>query len=153
MIRSWINNMRRSQSGSALPMVALGIFVLTGAAGSAIDMGRVQMVQAKLSNSLDAAGLAVGSEASSVDVNLESLKYFNVNYPTNFLGSTVHDYSVATNTNNEIITLSVKADVPTLFMQLFGIPKITVSAASQITRQSSGMELVLVLDNTDEQRR
>ena len=137
-----------AQHGSALPMVAMAIFALTAATGAAIDMGRIQMVQAKLTNALDAAGLAVGSEASTVNVNTEALKYFNINFPANFLGSTVHDFTIAAANNNAVLNLSVKADVPTTFMRLFGTQKVTLSASSQITRQSTGLELVLVLDNT-----
>lgn len=134
--------------GSAMPMIALGIFVLVGATGAAIDMGRVQMVQTKLSNSLDAAGLAVGSEVSTSNVQTEAAKYFNVNYPPGFMGSTTQNFSVVTSDNNQIITLSAQEVVPTIFMQMFGVPTVTVNAASEITRQSKGMELVLVMDNT-----
>jgi len=137
-----------STQGSAMPLIALGVFALAGATGAAIDMSRVQMVQAKLSNSLDAAGLAVGSEISTTNVQAEALKYFNVNYPPGFMYTTTQNFSAVATNNNQVINLSVQAVVPTVFMQLFGIKQITVNAMSQITRQSSGMELVLVLDNT-----
>jgi len=138
-----------STRGSAMPIVALGIFMLIGATGVAVDMGRVQIVQTRMQNALDAAGLAVGSEASTVNITTETSKYFYANFPANYLGTTITSGPSATpNGLNSVINLSVTGTVNTTFMQLFHINSIAVSAASQITRQSSGMELVLVLDNT-----
>lgn len=134
--------------GSTLMLVGLGIFALMGAAGSAIDMGRAQMVQAKLSASLDAAGLAAGAVANSQDIDAEAQKYFDANFPQNYLDSNLTDFDVDFDPNTQIITLSATADVETNFMQVFGIEQVTVAATSEITRANKGMELVLVLDNT-----
>jgi len=139
----------RCQQGSAIPIVALGIFTLIGATGVAVDMGRVQIVQSRMQNALDAAGLAVGSEISTANITTETGKYFFANFPANYLGTTITSGPSATpNADNSVINLAVAGSVSTSFMQLFGINNIAVSAASQITRASKGMELVLVLDNT-----
>ena len=45
-----------SNTGSVLPFIALGIVLLAGATGTAIDMGRVQIVQTRMQTALDAAG-------------------------------------------------------------------------------------------------
>ena len=46
------------------------------------------------------------------------------------------------------VTLSTRATTPTLFMRVFGHDTMTVSARSVIQRETTGMELALVLDNT-----
>lgn len=137
-----------SQRGSAVPLVALGMFALIGATGTAIDMGRVQIVQSRMQNALDATGLAVGSQISTANIDVETNKYFYVNFPANYLGTTINSLTATPNADNSVITLAVNGTVHTTFMRLFHIDNITVSASSQITRQSKGMELVLVMDNT-----
>ena len=46
------------------------------------------------------------------------------------------------------VTLSARATTPTLFMRVFGHDTMTVSARSVIQRETTGMELALVMDNT-----
>ena len=143
-----LHKILRAEQGSALPLVGLGLMMLLIATGMAIDMGRAQLVQAKMANSLDAAGLAAGATISTTDPTSVATNYFYANFPTNFMGTTVTGLTATANADNSILTLSVQGSVPTTFMQIFGIPTIAVTASSQITRASKGMELVLVLDNT-----
>ncbi len=135
------------EQGSVLPIVGLAILALIGATGAAIDMGRAQQVQAKLSSSLDAAGLAAGSTMNTAAITPEATKYLNVNFH-NYLGATVTDFDVTTNSDNSVLTLSATATVPTTIMKLLHINSVTVQANSEITRASKGLELVMVLDNT-----
>ncbi|MCB1639791.1 MAG: hypothetical protein KDI15_13190, partial [Thiothrix sp.] len=58
------------------------------------------------------------------------------------------DLQVTINDAQTVITLSASAEVDTSFMGLVGIDTITVSAHAEVTRAVSGLELVLVLDNT-----
>lgn len=138
----------RSQQGSVLPFIGIGLLMLTGATGTAIDMGRVQIVQSRMQSALDTAGLAVGTQISTVNINTETSKYFYANFPVGYLGTVITNLSAVPNGTNSIITLSVAGTVPTTFMQIFGINTVNVSATSQITRNQSGLELVLVIDNT-----
>jgi hypothetical protein len=46
------------------------------------------------------------------------------------------------------VTLSTRATTPTHFMRVFGQETMTVSARSVIQRETTGMELALVMDNT-----
>ena len=138
----------KSEQGSALPFIGIGLIMLTGATGTAIDMGRVQVVQTRMQSALDAAGLAVGTELSTANISSETSKYFYANFPANYLGTTISSISAVPNATNSIITLGVAGTVPTTFMKIFGINNVSVSASSQITRSQSGLELVLVMDNT-----
>ena len=47
-----------------------------------------------------------------------------------------------------VIELSATADIETAFLKLIGIDSITVAANSRIIRETTGIEVVLVLDNT-----
>ena len=56
----------REESGMTLPLMGASMLVITGLTGLAVDTGRLQLVQSKLSYALDAAGLAAGALALSV---------------------------------------------------------------------------------------
>jgi len=135
----------RSETGMTLPLLALSIVVITGMVGTAIDIARLQLVQSKLQFSLDAAALAAGSTASTANINAEVTKYLNVNF-NGYLGSTITATSVATNNTATVFTLSATATLPSTFMNVLGIPTLTATANSQITRQIAGLEVAIVID-------
>ena len=143
-----LNKLWRNEEGSIAMFVGIGLLTLVAATGSAIDMSRLQTVRAKLSSSLDAAGLAAGAKVNSSDVNEVVRNYMDVNFPEGFLDSKVTNISVTVNPDNTVINLAATASVKMSFMQVFGIESMEVMADSEITRENRGLELVMVLDNT-----
>jgi Flp pilus assembly protein TadG len=136
------------QSGSAIPIIGFGIFAIISFVGVAVDMSRVQLVQARMSNALDNAGLAAAATVSTTDVNSEAAKYFNANFPSGYMGTTVGTLVVTPNADNNVLSLSITGLVPTTFMKIVGINNVPISATAEITRGSKGLEVVLVMDNT-----
>lgn len=136
-----------AESGMTLPLLALSMVVMTGMTGMAIDTARMQLAQAKLQFSLDAAGLAAGSTVNTSTLNAEVTKYLNANF-SGYMGATVTGNTAVADSTNTIITLSATATLPTTFMGTIGVNTITVTANSQITRAVTGLELIMVLDNT-----
>jgi hypothetical protein len=130
-----------------LPLLALSMVTMAGMTGIAIDTARMQLVQSKLQFSLDAAGLAAGSTVSTASLNSEVTKYLNTNF-NGYLGSTLTGTNATVDSTNTIISLSATATLPSTFMNVIGIKTLTVNATSQISRAVTGLELVLVLDNT-----
>lgn len=146
-LRSKLSLFIKEECGSTMIIVGLSFLALVGSTGIAIDMARAQLAQSKLSSSLDAAGLAAGSTVSTANLTSEATKYLNANYQ-DYMSSDITDFTVSVNSDQTIITLSATAELPTTFMKIFGISSVTVRADSEITRAVSGLELVLVLDNT-----
>lgn len=146
----------RSESGMTLPLLAISLVALTGFAGVAIDVGRVQMVQSKLQFAVDAAGLAAGATISTANADSEFTKYLKTNFscmpntdvPICYMGSTLTGHTVVTDNTNTIFTLSATATVPTTFMAIVGVNTVTVTADSEVSRAVTGLELVFVLDVT-----
>ncbi len=136
------------ESGMTLPMVALSFLAISGFIGSAVDIARLQLVQSKLSYSLDAAGLAAATTLNSSNYTAEVSKYLNVNFPAGYLGSSSPGITVELMDNNNTMSLTANTTVPTTFMNIFGISSVNISASSEVKRKTSGLELVLVLDNT-----
>ncbi|MGE0754212.1 MAG: pilus assembly protein TadG-related protein [Alphaproteobacteria bacterium] len=143
-----LTSFRRAQDGAAMPLIGLAIFMMIAAAGMAIDMSRAQIAQSRLSNALDAAGLAAGSVASSGDINAVAQKYFDANFPSGFMGTNLSTLTVVPDATNEVIVLDIDGTVDTVFMHMLGIDDVDIAAHTEITRASRGMELVMVLDNT-----
>ncbi len=142
-------NFFRNNRGAVAPIVAMAVGALVAAAGAATDYARAQMVQTKLSDTLDAAGLAAGSTMSSQqDVQDTAQNYFKVNFPSGYMRSSAQLTGVTANQTGTVLTLHATANVPTVFMQMMGIDSIPVSADTEITRKSGGLELALVMDNT-----
>lgn len=136
------------QSGSAIPFIGLAVFMLVSATGSAIDMGRVQVVESRMQSALDAAGLAVGATISTNDIQAETSKYFYANFPPNYMGSSIEQLTAVPAQDNNIINLTAEGTVPMTFMKVVGINSVNVEAKTQVIRQSKGMELVMVIDTT-----
>ncbi|WP_343039162.1 pilus assembly protein TadG-related protein [Propylenella binzhouense] len=130
------------------PAIALMFVVLAALIGLAIDTGRAHLVKSKLHYSLDAAGLAVGAKLDSTDLDAEVTEFVATNFPTGYVGATVTDVTPVLSADKSVLTITATATVPTTFMKLVGIEEVSVAAESEITRTTTGLELVMVLDNT-----
>ncbi|MEI7668898.1 MAG: hypothetical protein WCJ33_02300 [Pseudomonadota bacterium] len=158
-IASTLKRFSHSEQGSVLILVAASVLMLVAATGATIDMARAQTLQGKIASALDAAGLAAGATANSVDIQSQATRYFNANFPTGSLGAgtvaittTCGDLNGNTvtcgSTSTYTINLTASTTQSTTFMKAVGISSIPVTAKSQITRATSGIELALVIDNT-----
>jgi Flp pilus assembly protein TadG len=137
----------RSETGVTLPLLALSMVMVVGLTGLAIDTGRAQLVQSKLQFSLDAAGLAAGSTASTSDLTTEVNKYLNANF-NGYLGATLTGVTATANSTITGISVSATATLPTVFMQIVNIPTVTVTGTTQISRQISGLEVTVIIDTS-----
>ncbi|OGU05245.1 MAG: hypothetical protein A2075_00970 [Geobacteraceae bacterium GWC2_58_44] len=131
--------------------------VLLGAAALAIDLGRAYGVKAKLNAAVDAASfeaakaLAQGSGESGMKAHADLMgtKYFNANYPGEFLGATPSAPKVAATRDKNggwRVNVSATARMPTFFAGLLGWKTFDITAASEAVRAT--LDLVLVLDTS-----
>lgn len=136
----------RDERGSVAIFIAAGAAVLVGALGLATDAARGYMVKARLSQAIDAAGIAgaqaMFSPTRTDDVNM----YFRANFPTDFMGATVGNPSYAVDADNEKLSISATATIPTTFMRVLGIETMQVSAVAEVTRETELLEVVLAID-------
>jgi Flp pilus assembly protein TadG len=143
-----IKGLIADRRGGAGIMVGVAIVPLVTAVGVGMDAARGYMVKAKLSQALDAAGLAGAKVMTSASRNADIQMYFNANFPNGYLGATVGTPTITPDANNANLTLTVTATVPTLFMKAAGVNTMNVGARAVVNRVLRGMELVLVMDNT-----
>lgn len=139
--------MMNGQKGSVLVTVAFAMIAMAGATGLAVDIGRAQLAQAKLSSALDAAGLAAGSNLNTQDAEAEVNKYLDANFG-DYMSTTLTNVTVNVNESNTVISLSADGYINTTFMNYFGYENVPINATAEITRATTGLEVVLALDNT-----
>jgi Flp pilus assembly protein TadG len=126
--------------------LALAMVPLLLATGAAVDYGRAYVVKSRLGYALDAAGLAVGSSnPTRADLQDVFQSYFAANFPEHELGTTSN---LSMTVEGGIIKISASASVDTTFLKIISKNSIEVIASATIIRETTGLEMVLVMDNT-----
>lgn len=139
--------MLRDRRGGAAVFLAVALVPLVGGVGLAVDSSLGYLLRTRLSKSLDAAGLAAGRIALDANAEEVARDFFDANFGPGG-AATVTDFTFALDDTRRFVTLTARAETPTYFMQIFGHSKMEVVASTEVERQTSGMELALVLDNT-----
>ncbi len=147
-LRRFCATFRKAARGNVAIIFALALVpILAGIAG-AIDFSRAYIVRERLTSALDAAGLAIGSlpeGLSQEELKLRAGKFFDANYPAYELG--VPGELQVTESDGHIY-LTASASLPTALLNILGIDELDIDAQVRIVRESSKIELVMVLDNT-----
>lgn len=133
--------------GNVAIIFGLSLIPLLIAAGAAVDLSRALVVRGRLAQALDAAGLAVGATPNLNLTQMQDLatKYFNANYPAEKLGV---PGALQVSLTGQTITMSATAQLQTSLMYLVGIDYLNVGVSNEITAESKGLELAMVLDTT-----
>jgi len=149
-LRAFVRRFCASNAGNIAMIYALALIPTIAAVGSAVDLTRGMVVKMRLGEALDSAGLAVGGSVglSEAEMTARAQKFFYANYPDEELGTVTSLNVVSSGYNNNLVTVSGTARVETAFMGLFGIEYLDVAVNVQVTRESKGLEIALVLDNT-----
>ena len=151
MTGCWTNGALRrfaqARDGAIAIIFALALLPLLLAAGAAIDLGRAYMVKSRLGYAIDAAALAVGAATTTDEDELEAimLAFFDANYPAQELGVPATPVMVI---NESEVSIYATAEVDTTLMSIAHVETLTVSAETLVIRETKGLEVALVLDNT-----
>jgi Flp pilus assembly protein TadG len=150
-IKRFVHDLRRlarDRTGNAAMIFGLAVMPLMGATGLAVDTLLAYNAEDQLQKSLDAAALAAGRSFDPEAIESEAQTFFNANFQSQTDLATLNTLTVNTSSDQSTITLTATAQLPTRFMQLFGEETMTVRARTVVVRQTTGLELALVLDNT-----
>ena len=136
-----------NRRGAAAVVFALAFIPLALAGGTAVDMGRAYVAKNRLGYALDAAGLAVGAATTTDEAELETimLAFFEANYPTSEFGVTTTPVMTI---DDGVVHLSATSTINTTLMSIVGIEEMSVDVETTIIKETKGLEVVLVLDNT-----
>jgi len=143
---SHLSGLWSDRRGSIAVVLAISLVPILLGVGLSIDIGRAYIVKQQLLRASDAAALAVASSiGNGEDSDTVAQNFFNANYPTSKLGTPGEPSVTVT---DEEVTVATSATLETTFMKIAGLDEITVSATSIVSRETTGLELVMVLDNT-----
>lgn len=140
------------ERGSVAPLVGICMIMLVGSVAVAVDVGRGQVAQSKLQAALDAAGLAagavVGQNVTAINLKPEAQKYLNANFGGSTINAHITSFNLVLSNDKSVVTLDATASLPTTFMKVFGRNTMNVAARTEITRETTGLEVAVVVDVT-----
>lgn len=146
---NFFRSLMRDTGGASIVFVAASIVPLMAFIGLGTDAARGYLVKARLSQALDAAGLAGAQNAYDPPVmNQDIQMFFAANFPSGFMDSTLTGPTYNYDEPNNKLTVTASAKVPTTFMRVLGFNDMTVSSTTEVTLQSRNVEVALVLDIT-----
>lgn len=143
-VRRWLSDER----GNVAIIFGFSVLPLMAATGLAVDTVLAYAAEDQLQKSLDAAGLAAGRASDPANIEPDARAFFDSNFAGAESLATVTDFDVQPSEDGSRITLTATATLPTSFMRVFGNDAMTVRARTVIARQTTGLELALVLDIT-----
>ncbi len=151
-LRQTLVEFERSRNGAVSVLFGLSVVAVVGFLGLATDAGRGYIAKARLGQALDAAALAGGKVIHLPYRDAEIQKYFEANFPGDYMGSVLVDFDIDVGEGNEQLTISATAKVPTTFLRVLHIDDMKISARSVVKRSVRGLELALIMDNTGSMR-
>jgi Flp pilus assembly protein TadG len=142
---------RRGAVAVMIAVVAIPLIIISG---MAVDGSRMWLVRARLQAAVDAAALVAAKEIDIPTRNADAVGLFWANFNRTaarsligYMGASSADPTVTVITATTI-KVAATAQLATTFMQFAGISSVTVQASAVAMRQTIGMELSLILDNT-----
>jgi Flp pilus assembly protein TadG len=147
-IRSFLRRLREDRRGTMAAVMAVAAVPIIGLAGVGIDTARGYMLKQRMSQALDAAALAGGRAVYSPSRDADIQKFYFANIEQGYLGATLQPPAIAVGQNNETITLTATAELPSTFTRVLGVEEMNVQARVVVRRANRGLELVMVLDST-----
>jgi len=161
-----------ADSGQALPWIAGFVSVLLGVGGGmVIDLGRAYLIRGTMQNYANAMALAASGEVYNTSVLNNASAYANdysasqgdENYNAG-LGTVTPTVNVVclnslmpsgskctTSSAPNAVKVAETTTIPTIFMKVFGIPNLTVTASAMATIQGQAQpwNVAVIVDATD----
>ena len=135
-----------SETGSIAVPFAIGLSVLLGASGYAIDLALHVKGKEAVQDVADAASLAA---ALSTDADQGELDAIASDVFAAHFGESGRDFVAGVSRDGDRVTVQAQASVPTTFSRLFGINTMDVNVASTSVYSERKLDISLVLDTTD----
>jgi Mg-chelatase subunit ChlD len=136
----------QDRRGGLAPFLAISIIPLVAFIGVGTDAARGYIVKSRLSYALDAAGLAASNVIDPANASADLQMYFSANFPPGYMNAALDGPHFTMDSTNQVMTLSATATIATTFTRVLGLETMTVSASSEVTRETQMMDVVLSMD-------
>jgi Flp pilus assembly protein TadG len=147
LLISVLSRLAADQRGAVLIKFTVALLPLLTVVGVALDVGQIFLVKQKLTNAVDAAGIAVGrySELDEDEVKALAQSFVVAHYPAKAIGDLK---GVTVKAENKQVDVTATASVPMTFLTILGYNSVDITASAMVLRQLKKIELVMVLDNS-----
>ncbi len=145
-LRNSLSAFARDKRGGLIVFMAVLAIPIVVVTGLAVDAGRGYLVKSRIGEALDAAALAGALAVNDAGFEDEVNMVFNANFPPGYLGATVTLATPVVSADNELVTLSATAEIPTTFMRVAGINMMNVGTTSEVTRRTVSLDVALSVD-------
>ena len=137
------------EKGSIFVNFGVVVVPLIAMVGLGVDVGRGYVVKARLSQALDASALAAAPYADNVvKLQAEFTKYFDANFPSDFMNVDITLATPIISDNGTKVTVSASAVLNTTLMSVLGEETMSVAASSEVTRLITPLDVVVSIDTT-----
>ncbi len=149
------------EKGVSLMLAVISLIFLIPMIGLAVDVGMLYVVKARLQGAVDGASLAAAralnlgqtTSAQAASAKQNAVNWFYANFPAGSWFTTgtlmdtsdvhAHVYDDTVNPNLRHVDVTASSNVPTLFMNWFGVKKTLVVAYGFASRRDVNAMLVL----------
>ena len=149
LARIWIRFQHDRRGGVALTF-ALALIPILVSVGAAVDYSRANALKADLQSALDSTALMVSKNAASQTagaLQTSAQSYFVALFNEPQASNVQFNATYSTGSGSSVL-VNGSADMPTNFMGILGVQKITVTGTSTAKWGSVRLRVALVLDNT-----
>ncbi|KKJ77658.1 hypothetical protein WH95_04125 [Kiloniella litopenaei] len=137
------------EKGSIFINFGVVVVPLIAMVGLGVDIGRGYVVKARLSQALDASALAAAPYADNVvKLQAEFTKYFDANFPSEFMNADITLATPIISDNGTKVTVSATALLDTTLMSVLGEETMSVGASAEVTRLITPLDVVISIDTT-----
>ena len=148
--RELLRRLRDCERGSIAVIFGAAATALLVGIGVSVDLAQAYTAKSRLQAAVDATVLAVAANspnATTVTGQMQTVAnaFMAANYPS-ANGVTVGTPTVTL--SGQSVTVTDSATYTTIFLGIASVPTITLNATSTALRTVSGLEVVLLLDNT-----
>jgi len=145
--RNWARFLRDAH-GNVSILFAFCAIALVGGVGIAIDTSVAYNVRSQLAAAVDAAALAGARAFASPNRDADIQNFFDANFQAGYMGSILEPLQIASDGEARTVTVTARAEIPTLFMSVLGTDSTNIAATAEATLSSRDVEVSLVLDIT-----
>lgn len=146
-----ISRLLKSKKGNVALVFALLLVPMVGLIAAGIDLSRVNSMQSELQGITDAAVLAAAKSSTDSTTATKEIAdtYLKAHIAkTGLVNVTTNMSNTTTETNGKQLNYSATGYMSSSLMKLFGNDNMSVTAQSSAVANSSGSEVVFVLDTT-----
>lgn len=154
MLRKYLKQLKRDESGNALLIMAGALVPILIAVGIGVDVGRTYTAKSRLQSACDAGVLAArqimeGTSWNETRDGGEGRRFFDFNFPANSFGATnlVRNFQQNSTDQAEVLG-SASAVIPTMIMSIFGFDSMDIAVSCDAKRELGHNDIMLVLDVT-----